>query len=69
MHCKKLGSGNSFGTSAKRCELSWTGPIERNGLLECRAAMGPTSVPSTPISWLAVFTVADPRILSEPFME
>jgi len=32
MHCKKLGSGNSFGTSAKRCELSWTGPIERNVL-------------------------------------
>src|SRR6516165_10465352 len=32
----KLGSGNSFGTSAKRCELSWTGPIERNVLARIR---------------------------------
>src|SRR6516225_565550 len=30
----KLGSGNSFGTSAKRCELSWTGQSNGMCLLE-----------------------------------
>src|SRR6516162_9745662 len=35
----KLGSGNSFGTSAKRCELSWTGPIERNVLARIRCPL------------------------------
>src|SRR5215468_1718260 len=31
--------GNSFGTSAKRCELSWTGPIERNVLARIRCPL------------------------------
>src|SRR6516162_6618403 len=39
MHRNKLGSGNSFGTSAKRCELSWTGPIERNVLARIRCPL------------------------------
>ena len=36
MHRNKLGNCNSFGTSAKRCELSWTGPIERHVLARIR---------------------------------
>ena len=39
MHCNKLGSGNSFGTNAKRCELSWAGPIERDVLARIRCPL------------------------------
>src|SRR5215472_2273547 len=39
MRCNKLGSGNSFGTSAKRCELFWTGPIEQNVLARIRCPL------------------------------
>src|SRR5262249_51524344 len=36
---QQIGSGNSFGTSIKRCELSWTGPIERNVLARIRCPL------------------------------
>src|SRR5262249_7534115 len=39
MHCNKLGSANSFGASAKRCELSRPGPIERNVLARIRCPL------------------------------
>src|SRR5690242_2337011 len=36
---RQLLGGNSFGTSAKRCELSWTGPIERNVFARIRCPL------------------------------